>query len=233
MNARTQTEKLTNVAKQDYRRYQYGGSFGRTDRAEQGALLRRRRAHAAGYEAGGHHARLLPNQDGVFPTPSRETLFTGKVSANLNASHYLSVRYGRNTNSQVYGAATRSVQDNWGDSKNKFNSINVNHNWVLPGAKLNEFVFQYADFDNHVAARTGDPRQVFPNGVVIGYNANTPQSTIQHKFQFRDDFSWRVTGMGGLGHDFKAGVNYIHEPKLFVTFASGSTDYAYTHLTTT
>ena len=36
--------------------------------------------------------------------------------------------------------------------------------------------------------------------------------------------------MGGLGHDFKAGVNYINEPKLYVTFNSGSTDYAYTHL---
>ena len=29
--------------------------------------------------------------------------------------------------------------------------------------------------------------------------------------------------MGGLGHDFKVGVNYIHEPQLFVTFSSGST----------
>ena len=36
--------------------------------------------------------------------------------------------------------------------------------------------------------------------------------------------------MGGLGHDFKAGVNYINEPHLYVTFSSGSTDYAYTHL---
>ena len=36
--------------------------------------------------------------------------------------------------------------------------------------------------------------------------------------------------MGGLGHDFKAGINYIHEPRLYVTFDSGSADYAYTHL---
>ena len=28
MNAKTETEKLSNVDKQDYRRYQYGGSFG-------------------------------------------------------------------------------------------------------------------------------------------------------------------------------------------------------------
>ncbi len=48
-----------------------------------------------------------------------------------------------------------------------------------------------------------------------GANPNTPQTTEQKKWQFRDDFSWSVTGMGGLGHDFKAGVNWIHEPRLF------------------
>ena len=37
--------------------------------------------------------------------------------------------------------------------------------------------------------------------------------------------------MGGLGHDFKAGVNYINQPRLFITFNTGSGDYAYTHST--
>jgi outer membrane receptor for monomeric catechols len=122
------------------------------------------------------------------------------------------------------------VPDSWGDSTNTFNSINLNHNWVLGGSKLNEFIFQYADFANYILARTGDPRQTFANGVSIGYNVNTPQTTIQHKFQFRDDFSWHVTGRGGLGHDLKTGINFINEPKLYVTFNSGSSDYAYTHV---
>ena len=134
---------------------------------------------------------LYPAQDGVFPTPSRENLFTAKGSANLTPTQYLSVRYGRNTNSQVYGATTRRVSDSWGDSENRFNSINLNHNWVLGGSKLNEFVFQYADFGNQVTARTGDAQQTFPNGVIIGYNTNTPQTTEQKKWQFRDDFSWQ------------------------------------------
>ena len=47
---------------------------------------------------------LFPDLDGVFPTPMRENLFTAKASANLTPTQYLSVRYGRNTNSQVYGA---------------------------------------------------------------------------------------------------------------------------------
>ncbi len=86
----------------------------------------------------------------------RENLFTAKASANVTPNQYLSVRYGRNTNSQVYDAQVRNVADSWGDSVNTFNSINLNHNWVLGGSKLNEFVFQFADFANNIAARTGD-----------------------------------------------------------------------------
>ena len=51
----------------------------------------------------------------------------------------------------------RSVPENWGDSTNTFNSINLNHNWVLGGSKLNEFIFQYADFANYILARSSDP----------------------------------------------------------------------------
>ena len=31
--------------------------------------------------------------------------------------------------------------------------------------------------------------------------------------------------MGGLGHDFKAGVNFINEPRLFLTFNTGTGEY--------
>jgi hypothetical protein len=231
MNARTKSEKLNDLPTQPYRRYQFGGSFG-------GPIIRDKAHFFAAYERTQADPTqtvttfgMFPEKEGVFPTPNRENLFTTKASSNITPTQYLSVRYGRNTNSQVYNAATRAAPENWGDSKNKFNSINLNHNWVLGGSKLNEFIFQYADFENHIDARTGDPQQTFPNGVSIGYNTNTPQTTIQKKWQFRDDFTWHITGGGGIGHDMKAGVNFIHEPKLYVTFSSGSTDYAYTHLT--
>jgi hypothetical protein len=143
----------------------------------------------------------------------------------------LSVRYGRNTNSQVYSAAPADAGQLGRQRATPFNSINLNHNWVLGGAKLNEFIFQYADFVNNITARSTAAQQTYPNNVITGYNTNTPQTTEQRKFQFRDDFTWHATGMGGLGHDFKAGLNYIHEPHLYLTFSSGSADYAYTHLT--
>ena len=230
MNAITQSQILANVPKQDYRRYQYGGSFG-------GPIMQNRAHFFAAAERTQQDTKatvntlgLFPDEDGTYDTPLRENLFTVKGSVNVTPSQFLTVRYGRNTNSQVYGISTLRVPESWGDSTNTFNSINVNHNWVLGGSKLNEFIFQYADFANYILARTGDPQQTFANGVIIGYNSNTPQTTIQHKFQFRDDFSWSVSGLGGLGHAFKAGVNFINEPKLYVTFNSGSTDFSYTHV---
>jgi len=241
LNAETETEKLADLSasaagkplpgKQDYRRYQFGGSLG-------GPIMKNKAHFFAAAERTQQDTKqtvdtlgVLPSENGAFATPYRENLFTAKVDSNVTASQYLTVRYGRNSNSQVYGASPRRVEENWGDSKNTFNSINVNHNYVLGGSKLNEFVFQYADFANAITARTTDPQVTYNNSVVTGYNTNTPQQTQQHKYQFRDDFSWHMTGKGGIGHDFKTGVNFINEPHLFVTFSSGSADYAYTLLT--
>ena len=173
---------------------------------------------------------LFPAEDGIFATPVRENLVTAKATMNVTPTQYLAVRYGRNTNSQPYGAGPTAPVNNWGVSTNTFNSINVNHNWVLGGSKLNEFIFQYADFSNGITANSLDPYQIFPNGVTIGQNPNTPQQTQQRKWQFRNDFSWHTTGMGGIGHDFKTGANFINEPRLFITFNIGTGGYAYQHL---
>jgi carboxypeptidase family protein/TonB-dependent receptor-like protein len=231
MNALTENEKLNDLDKQDYRRNQFGGSFGgpiAKDRAHFFfAIERTQQDTTQVVDTQG----LFPSKDGVFPVPYRETLGTGKATANLSAAQYLSVRYGRNTNSQPYNAAVNSTFDNWGDSANTLNSINLNHNWVLAGSKLNEFIFQYADFGNTILSRSSEPNDSFPNGVSTGGNGNTPQTTQQHKYQFRDDFSWHVTGHGGLGHDFKVGVNFINEPRLFITFNAGKGVIFNTHLT--
>jgi hypothetical protein len=231
MNAKTETEKLQKVDKQDYRRYQFGGSFG-------GPIVKNR-VHVFGAAERTQQdtfqvvstSGLYPSLDGKFGTPYRENLVTAKLTANLNAAQYLSVRYGRNTNSQPYGASPTTPPNGWGTSKNSFNSINLNHNWVLGGSKLNEFIFQYADFANNINANSQDPYESFPNGVTVGQSPNTPQTTQQKKYQFKDDFSWSVSGMGGLGHQFKTGVNFIHEPRLFITFNGGKGVVQYSHLT--
>jgi outer membrane receptor protein involved in Fe transport len=227
LNSITQTEKLGGEDKQDYRRYQFGGSVGgpiAVDRAHFfGAYERTQQDTFQVVSTKG----LFPELDGTFTTPYRENLLTAKVTSQMTATQYLAVRYGRNTNSQPYGADPNTPPSGWGESQNEFNSINLNHNWVLGGTRLNEFIFQYADFGNAISANSLDPQLSFPNAVTIGQNTNTPQQTQQKKYQFRDDFSWSVAGMGGLGHDFKTGVNFINQPRLFITFNTGTGDYAY------
>jgi outer membrane receptor protein involved in Fe transport len=236
MNALTQTEILSAEAdgiepeKQDYRRYQFGGSLGGpivTDKVHYFAAFERTQQDTFQIV---NTLGLFPEEDGTFSTPYRENLFTVKGTFNMNPSHYLSVRYGRNANEQPYGPSPVSPPSNWGTSENTFNSINGNYNWVVGGSMLNEFIFQYADFRNHIGANSGDPTQNFPNNVSIGQNGNTPQTTEQKKYQFRNDFSWHKSGLG-VGHDFKVGFNYIHEPKLFITFNTGTNDFTYNHLT--
>ncbi len=222
MNATTFSERINNLDKQDYRRYQFGGSIG-------GPIAQNKAHFFAAAERTQQDTKqavntlgLFPQADGIYDTPYRENLLTGKVTANVSTTQYLAVRYGRNTNSQPYGAGLRNAQSSWSTSENSFNSINANHNWVLGQSMLNEFIFQYADFRNHIPLSSTDPYLLFPNAVNSGANPNTPQTTEQKKWQFRDDFTWTMTGMGGLAHDFKAGFSLIHEPHLFITFNGGS-----------
>jgi hypothetical protein len=231
MNAKTTTEKNNNVDKQDYRRNQFGGSFG-------GPMIKDKLHYFVAAERTQQDTfqavstkGLFPDQDGVYGTPYRETLLNVKVTANLDSSNYMSVRYGRNQNSQPYGAASNRTPSAWGNSTNEFNSINVNYNRVIGASKLNEFIFQYADFANNISANSQDPYKLFPNGVATGQSPNTPQTTEQKKWQFRDDFSWHITGKGGVGHDMKAGLNFINEPRLYITFNSGKGVVQHTYLT--
>jgi hypothetical protein len=231
LNSQTHSEIVSNAPKADYRRYQFGGSFG-------GPIAQNRAFFFGAVEKTQQDTNqtvntlgLYPASDGVYPTPVRETLLTVKQTTTLSPSQYLAVRYGRNTNTAPYAAGLRAAPTFWSTSENSFNSINVNHNWVLGGARLNEIVFQYANFKNSIPLSSVDAYELYPNTVAIGANPNTPQKTEQTKWQFRDDFSWSVAGMGGLGHDFKVGANFINEPHLFTTFNSGVDDYFYTHLT--
>jgi Carboxypeptidase regulatory-like domain len=236
LNATTHSEELARAQnpdseKADYRRYQFGGSFG-------GPIVQNKAFYFGALERTQQDTKqqvdtlgLFPAQNGTYATPYRENLLTVKQTTTINPSQYLSVRYGRNSNTQPYGAALRSAPSFWSTSKNTFNSFNANHNWVLGGARLNEFIFQFADFKNDIPLSSSGRYELFPNSVAIGANPNTPQKTEQTKWQLRDDFSWSRTGMGGIGHDFKAGVNFINEPHLFTTFNSGNSDYFYTHLT--
>lgn len=222
LNAKTFSETINTLPKQAYERYQFGGSLG-------GPIVTDRAHFFAAYERTQQDTKqvvntlgLFPADDGVFDVPFRENLFTAKITASPRPEHYLGLRYGRNTNSQPTGAGLRAARSSWATSRNTFDSINANHNWVIGQSRLNELIFQYADFVNEIPAASSGPVLRFPNGVTGGASLSAPQSTEQTKWQFRNDFSWTVDRLGGLAHELKAGVNWIHEPHLFITAGQGT-----------
>ena len=222
LNARTFTERISNIRKQEYRRYQFGGSVG-------GPVVRDRAHFFAAYERTQQDTRqavntlgLFPAEDGVYDVPFRENLFTAKFTTSPRPAHYVAVRYGRDTNSQPAGAGLRAAPSSWAPSHNTYNSVNANHNWVLGRSALNEIVVQYGAYVNEIPATTASPHLRFPNTVTAGASPVAPQGTEQTKWQFRDDFTWTLTGLGGLGHELRTGVNWIHEPHLFTTVGGGT-----------
>jgi len=223
LNARTFSERTAGVEKQDYRRYQFGGSLG-------GPIVEDRAHFFAAFERTQQDTTqvvdtlgLFPDANGTFDVPFRENLFTAKVTATATPAHYLAFRYGRDINSQVVGAGLRAARSAWATSFNTFDSINAGHNWVVRGSSLNELVFQYSRFVNDVPDTNAGPHLRFPSGVTIGTSPLSNQGLEQAKWQVRNDYSWTSTRFGGLGHQFKAGVNWVHEPRLFVKIGQGTT----------
>ena len=224
LNGKTHTEEVNNLPKGDYRKHQYGASLG-------GPIVKNRTHFFAAFERIQQDTTqpvstkgLFPDKDGVFALPYRENMAVAKLTHQLNPNHYLSLRYGFNNNSQPYGASPSSPPENWGISKNTFHSMNANLNSVLGGGRLNEFTFQFTYFLNHIGENSTLPTEQFPNGVSVGQSVNTPQTTEQHKFQFRDDFTWNKGR-----HEFKVGASFINEPVLDITFSTGQQP-LFTHL---
>jgi hypothetical protein len=222
LNAQTFSERTNRVEKQDHRRYQFGGSLG-------GPIVEDRAHFFAAYERTQQDTSqvvntlgLFPAEDGVFDVRFRQNLFTAKVTATATPAHYLAFRYARDTNTQPTGAGPRAARSSWATSRNTYDSVNANHNWVLGGSMLNELVFQYSDFVNDIPATGTGAHLRFPNGVKAGTNPDAPQGTEQTKWQLRGDLSWTTTRLGGLGHQFKAGINWVHEPHLFIDVGAGT-----------
>jgi hypothetical protein len=231
LNSLTESERRAGVEKGEYRKHQFGGSLG-------GPIVRDKTHFFLSFErvqqdtqqvvttaAGPNNVPLFPDKDGVFDVPFRENLFVGKITHQASANNYLSVRYGYNNNSQPYGASPQAPPENWGDSLNKFHSVNANLNSVLGAGKINEFVFQFSYFKNSIVERSNLPTETFPGGVTVGQSTNTPQRTEQHKYQFRDDFTWNKGR-----HELKVGASFIYEPTLTITFSTGQQP-QFSHLT--
>ena len=223
LNALTETERLRDLPKQAYQRYQLGGSLG-------GPFVRDELHYFAAFERTHQDTRqsvdtfgLFPQDEGIFDVPFRQNLFTAKVTATPRPNHHLALRYASDRNSQPNGATPTAAFSSWAISSNSFDSFNLNHNWVIGRSMLNELVFQYSDFVNDTSGSTPGPVYRFARTVTAGGSMAAPQETEQTKWQIRNDLSRVITGKAGLSHEFKGGINWVHEPELR-TFAGAFTN---------
>ncbi len=222
-NEKTETEEQAGADKGAYERKQYGGSIG-------GPIIKDKAHFFGTYEKLDRTTTTTFDTGGIFPSldgssqavPFQDELGTAKLSLNATAKQFIQVRYGYQKNSDKYAAFSYVAPTGWGTIANDYKSVLANHSLTIGGDKLNEFVYQWTRFNNAITADSNDPNLYFPSGVQSGQNVNTPQTTVQEKSQFKDDFSWS-SNLGGRRNDFKVGVNYIHEPILGGDFTTGTT----------
>lgn len=223
LNEKTEAERRANADKAPYKRKQYGASLG-------GPIVRDRAHFFGTYEKTDRPQNYTVNTSGLFPDfdgrsfgiPFTDELRTAKATANISSAQFLQVRYGYQKNSDKYGAGALILPSALGTLTNEYESWLGGHTWTISGSKLNEFVYQWTRFENGIFPDSTEPALLFPNGVSTGQNVNSPQTTIQEKSQFKDDFSWSTNLFGDRRNDFKAGLNYIHEPILGGTFTTGT-----------
>jgi carboxypeptidase family protein/TonB-dependent receptor-like protein len=222
-NSETESEKLAGIGKQPYSRNQYGFSFG-------GPIVKDRTHFFATYEKTDRHTSYTVNTGlgllGAFEgqtigLPFHDKLATAKISSDINAKQYLQVRYGMQKNIDKYGQSSLAAPDSLGTTNNDYKSLLAGHTWQVGANRVNEFVFQWTKFANSITADSNNPYIYYPSGAHQGQNINTPQTTNQKKYQYKDDFSWS-SQLGGMHHDFKAGAQYVNEPTLGGDFTTGT-----------
>ncbi|MDQ3687059.1 MAG: TonB-dependent receptor [Acidobacteriota bacterium] len=153
---------------------------------------------------------LIPGAQAVseIPTPYNDTLLTARIDHRLtdNQTMFYRFAYQKNDspNDQVGNPATTDLSGG-NFTNNKLYSFVTNHTYTISPTKVNQFTFHIQDFSNEILGVTTEPRLVFPGGIEIGPNVNTPQATLERKYQFRDDFT-----MQAGNHNLKFGTNYIY-----------------------
>jgi hypothetical protein len=222
LNAETEPEKRSGQGKQDFRRHQFGGALGGPIVEDQAFFFVNferivedisSQLNDGGFVANGGSAALLAANGGVGPIdqPFRRNYLLAKYTQQINPDNRLDVRFGLETNNrdgdQVGEGFTTTASLNYDAIQtNDFYSLLAKHTMTSGTNALNEFVFQWADFENVIVsplqpdfATPGGPSLFFPS-ISMGQNGNTPQLTAQQKWQFRDDFSYTLDT-----HDLKFG----------------------------
>jgi carboxypeptidase family protein/TonB-dependent receptor-like protein len=207
-------EKQTTDPKPSYNREEFGGSLG-------GRIIKDKLFFFGAIERFRERQNLLVNPallpqiaaiPGVtasptIPLPYNDTLLTAKIDHHISDKQSMFYRYAYQKNdspNDQFDPGQPADLQGGNTNTNKLASFVVNHTYTFSPRVLNQFSFQYQNFENNILGVTTDPNIIFPS-VQSGANVNVPQQTKERKFQFRDD----VSVLSG-NHGLKFGMNYIH-----------------------
>lgn len=204
-----------NYEKPYFERQEFGGSFG-------GPIIKEKTFYFFAFERFRERQdvavlgsvipdiQAIPGNEFVpnIPQPYNDTLFTAKVDHKFTDAQNLFVRFSYQKNDSPNDQVTfpaRTDLSGGNQTDNKLYSAVANYTYNVSSNALNTFIFHFQDFKNEILPNEEGLTLTYPGGITIGQNANTPQATLERKFQFRDDFNL-ISG----NHSMKFGVNYIH-----------------------
>jgi hypothetical protein len=174
--------------KSDYHRYQQGGSIG-------GPL---KKDKIFGFVAAEDHRELdtgvvftnnaYPDLQGNVPLPFRRDLVTAKLDVVTSQKNRFFYRFNLDNFN-----ASENVGGIRAESNGESNLTNVqahafSDTYLFSDSKLNRFGFQFFRYSNSLIPFGTSPEQQRPD-LVIGIRTGDPQSTIEKRYQFTDDFS--------------------------------------------
>lgn len=223
-----QIDKDAGNSKPDYSRQQFGGSFGgriRRDKdfgffAYEG--LRERSSLSVTGPAFAELSLAAPlgaQPLHSIPTPYDEKRYNGRLDHVFSEKERMYVSYAAQDNKSTNDQSTGQVDATEGNfTINDLILTNVTLSSVLTSTMVNNFTAGFQYWNNLIDSKTRTPFFTFTDGNSFGTNVNVPQKSSQHKFQFRDDFSY-THGK----HTIRAGVDYVYEPQVGGFFENNPT----------
>ncbi|HET9529119.1 MAG TPA: TonB-dependent receptor [Blastocatellia bacterium] len=153
-----------------------------------------------------------------LPQPFNDHQYTIKTDFTASNNHSFTFRFaGQNNdglNDQAGFLTVFTDLSGGNTTENDLYNILGSWTWTVTPRVVNQFLYQFSDFDNQIGATTDLTNIFTPSGITVGRNGNVPQRTIQRKNQFRNDLTWN-TG----NHGVKLGIDYTWIPTLGGLFA--------------
>ncbi|MCI0487299.1 MAG: TonB-dependent receptor [Blastocatellia bacterium] len=212
----------------DFRRYQYGGSFGgpiKKDRAlffgnvewlDQDAVFSTRHQASAGFRGISQFDIINPSPyDGVVANIRFD--FPGFI----NDKNTLFARYSYDNNDTFGPTGANTLPSNWRVNSNADHNIQTGLTTLLNQNVVNDFRFNYQRIRNDsllpeesdcpssnpgCIGRGGAFIQVLGSNLNLGNNVNAPQNRILDRYQFRDDMNWQKGA-----HRLRFGAEWEHD----------------------